>query len=725
MGTVTTSTTLQETGNFLSWPFWPVFGLDAVQRAAKKITIPNRWLAPDRGETLLQATTKTIEQLFRDGGSVGGSVGVLSGGKHDFLDIGARDSSSPAPPNEDTVYLVSSMTKPMLGLAIAVLVNDCRYNVRLDTPVKDLLPCLDGQTYLRHTLRELTVADLIDHRSEFLRTTNLWESPVGEIPWQSVEPIVSLLQHLPLSDKYINPGDFRHGRNYSNECFALAAAIIEKKTGLCWGRFVTERVLRPLDMRRTFVGVTAEQPKINYAGSYSVKVNGTLEALRSGVGQYRDLSYQAIYKYLSSEPLMPEPVEVFPTQASASAVTYEQTPIGAAAGMMSTSSDLLKFYEKFLEMYNFHHQSERTSQGLSEIERAMLTLQEYILDKATDPAWVYAGGWNITHVPWDTTSTSPKLRWPGADGDNARRLERALTEGLGLDAVSANQAWAFFQRDPSHPPSRPSPASPGQTLALYHGGNMTGATSFCLLHPATQTAVVVLCNTRGFLLDAANLAGMLLADCLISSPAPPAQAQAQAQDSHPGLGSTKDPQPGADEGAEYVRRQCDAARQIGLHIRAGYLSDVVRYELALQEGYHGPERTDAGRYAGCVGRYRLCAGVWAAVGVFADGDGDEGVEGKTLRFWMYERGFKYPLRVRKGRPWDGEADEVAMTFAMPMEELIPLGVGGSNRLAVEDFVLVFRNKDRKGRFGEFIWNFDREGVREGSDLGRLAWKRFE
>ncbi|KXX83065.1 Beta-lactamase [Madurella mycetomatis] len=621
-----------------------------------------------------------------------------------------------------------------LETPIAVLVNDHRYNVRFDTPVKELLPYLDRQLFLRHALRELTVADLLDHQSEFLRTTNLWESPVGEIPWQSIEPIVSLLRHLPLSDKYVDSADFRHGRNYSNECFALAAAIIEKKTGLCWGRFVTERVLKPLGMQRTYVGVAAEQPKTNYAGSYSVRVGGLLEGLRCGNGQYPGLSYQAIHKYFSGEPPVPELVEVAPSQVSAAAVTYEQTPIGAAAGMMSTASDLLKFYETFLEMYNVHHQGGRTSQELSEIELAMLTLQDYISNKAADPAWAYAGGWqvnsnsfirathplrNITHLPWDPMSTSPKVRWPGADGDNARRLERAMTEGLGLDPVSAGQAWAFFQQDHSLPRSGPYLSPPAQTLALYHGGNMTGATSFCLLHPATQTAVVVLCNTRGFLLDAANLVGMLLADCLISS----SVLKTQAQDCSPESASAERSQPAQDD--EHIRRKCDAARQIGQHIRAGYLYDVLRYEMALQEGYHPPEWTDADRYGGCVGRYRLCEGVWAVVGVFAEGNGGGDVEGKALRFWMYERGFKYPLRVKKGSPEGNDGDRITMTFAMPMDELIPLGVGGNNRLAVEDFVLVFRNRDGKGRFGEFAWNFDREGVQEGSDLNKLAWKRFE
>jgi hypothetical protein len=48
---------------------------------------------------------------------------------------------------------------------------------------------------------------------------------------------------------------------------------------------------------------------------------------------------------------------------------------------------------------------------------------------------------------------------------------------------------------------------------------------------------------------------------------------------------------------------------------------------------------------------------------------------------------------------------VKMAFASSMRELLPTGVGGSNRLIVEDFVVALRRREHS-RFQEFIWVFD-------------------
>jgi CubicO group peptidase (beta-lactamase class C family) len=372
---------------------WQLLHLDTIHRAVpeKMSRTFSHTIGREREEAILNETAETIKGLFRDGGNVGGSIGILSGGKQALLSIGTRDTSpSRLPPDDHTVYLISSMTKPILGLAMAVLVNDSRYNISFDTTVKEVLPRLERKSFLCHANRELTIGDLLDHNSEFLRTTNLWESPCGAVPWQTEDPIVSLLEHLSLNAKYSKPSSFAYGRNYSNECFALAAAIIERTTGMPWARFVKERVLQPLDMWFTFPDVTREeqQSQGNFAGTYSVRVDGTLRELREQIGEYKDLSYQTIHKYLEGWPHEPESIEVLPSQAS------RQTIMGAAAGIMSCVSDLLIFYKKFLAIYNLDEQTRKTAgHKLSEIERAMLTQQDYITSKATNFTCVYAGGW--------------------------------------------------------------------------------------------------------------------------------------------------------------------------------------------------------------------------------------------------------------------------------------------------------------------------------------------
>lgn len=55
---------------------------------------------------------------------------------------------------------------------------------------------------------------------------------------------------------------------------------------------------------------------------------------------------------------------------------------------------------------------------------------------------------------------------------------------------------------------------------------------------------------------------------------------------------------------------------------------------------------------------------------------------------LYGAGYAYLLRMSRGLIDD------EMTFASSMTELLPTGVGGTNRLKVEDFQLEFRRREK-------------------------------
>ncbi|KAK3987957.1 putative beta-lactamase [Cladorrhinum sp. PSN332] len=577
------------------------------------LLLPSGTSAPNSSVRLLpDAVIETIRQVFHDGGNLGGSVGILDADKCQLLNVGRRDVLHDDAPDEETIYLISSMTKPFLGVAIAILVNDEDNEISFGAPVKDIFPELIGRTLLSHDPgnKELTIAHLLAHQSEFIKTTNLWECPDGEVPWKTVDPIISLLRYLPQHDKYQQPGCFKHARNYSNECFALLAKLIKRVSGMPWGEFVTSKILEPPHMTRTFTGVTEFQSKQdNFAGTHSVNISETLNALQPQFGDR--VTYQDIISYLRLSPTTPEPISVQPSQASLTETSRAQNPLGAAA---------------------------------------MATLWSHILDRAEkDQGATYCGGWY-------------KSRWPGADGDNVRRLQSISASG---------DEWFFFQT--------PTTLRNETRLALHHGGNMIGATSFCFL-------TVVLCNTRGFLLGAANLIGMLLADALDRNLA--------------GAGMSE------------IMRHCLKLRALGRKITASYLLDLVGYEQELKREY--PHIARGFEFNKCVGRYQLVEEVFTDVIMAAQG---------MLLFWLYGSGFRYPLRVK--RVDTAEMDgELKVTFAMSMRELVPAGVGGNNRMNVKDFELVFRRKDEtSGKFGEFVWVFDRTGAPRSGDVSSFVWKR--
>ncbi|KAK3940467.1 beta-lactamase/transpeptidase-like protein [Diplogelasinospora grovesii] len=736
-------------------------------------------------------TKKTIDELFMSYGSAAGSIGILKDGKRHFLNVGAKEalgiSSAPeeGANDEHTAYLISSMTKPIIALAVGIMVSNRDYGVSLDTPVKDIITELKGKTFLRHARRELTIADLLDHRAEFIRCTNLWETPDGHIPWQTMDPVISLLKHLPPSEKFKRAEDFIHARNYSNEGFALAAAIIEKTTGMSWPKFVEEKVLDPLEMYETWPSMSDRQargqnqhhrvlapraqgrPPQQMAGSYSVLADRTIRALQADYPDEGRLGYAKIHKHVGSKAYYPPTYTKVPRCKAGWARdgTCKSTPIGAAAGMLSSVDDLLKLYAVLLQVFGATDDSGKSgmpnvvgtdddkqslllnrsrrelkqllecdpvgqSPSLREVYRGMATVKEHIYDMMqADETCAYAAGWNTIGLPWspehvvehaEKPHAVNQQRWPGADGDNARRFERAM-KALGKNDIEASREWRFFQESNSGSTANTSSSAlskldkgfrrdnnkqqPQQNLALYHGGNMVGATSFCMLLPTENMAVVVLCDTRGFFLDAANMTGMLLADCLFR-------------------GSLKND----------VEARCKLAREMARHIAASYLHDVLAYNWELsnryveaQTVYTTEEMTALGK--ACSGTYQLTEHVFVEVLLVTGLRPPSGAA--MLKIRLYGRGRAYVLRLAD--PSERFEDAISkgmitMCFAAHMDDaLLATGVGGNNRLHAREFMVTFRTAAARGgkddhQFPELVWDFERG--RTGPDpQGHFTFRR--
>src|SRR5438309_10642683 len=105
---------------------------------------------------------------------VGGAAWLAACG--DDIEVGVGGSltrDEPAPAGRDSIFRISSMTKPIVAVAALILVEECR--LRLEDPVDDLLPeladrkvlvdgggPLDGDTVPAH--RPITVHDVLTFR---------------------------------------------------------------------------------------------------------------------------------------------------------------------------------------------------------------------------------------------------------------------------------------------------------------------------------------------------------------------------------------------------------------------------------------------------------------------------------------------------------------------------------------------------------------------------------
>jgi hypothetical protein len=105
------------------------------------------------------------------------------------------------------------------------------------------------------------------------------------------------------------------------------------------------------------------------------------------------------------------------------------SPLTAAAGIMSTTLDRLIFY-KFIDIFHIpeYRKSGFGQLSLSDLERGMLLVQSHFQGMMKNGTCAYAAGWSTGMLPWDSIQTSPKPCWPGANGDNAKQLEKVARE---------------------------------------------------------------------------------------------------------------------------------------------------------------------------------------------------------------------------------------------------------------------------------------------------------
>ena len=168
---------------------------------------------------------------------------------------GVLEIGKPASANAHTRFAIGSTTKAMTTAALAMLVDEGK--VRWDGRVIDYLP--EFQLYDAYATRELTIRDLLTHRSGLAGTDLLWIR--GDLT--SAE----MFQRL----RYVRPASsFRSQWDYQNVVYSIAGAIVAKASGMSWDRFVRTRVFEPLGMSETEPLVADIIGKMNVATPHAL-----------------------------------------------------------------------------------------------------------------------------------------------------------------------------------------------------------------------------------------------------------------------------------------------------------------------------------------------------------------------------------------------------------------------------------------------------------------------
>jgi CubicO group peptidase (beta-lactamase class C family) len=208
-------------------------------------------------------------------GEVPGLVSVLSRRGEVAIDtIGVTAVGGDQPMRSDTIFRITSMTKPVTAVAAMILVEDCV--LRLDDPVDGLLPELADRRVLRRfdgplddtvpAGRPITLRDLLTFRLGL----GMVLAPPGTYPIQRAESELGLATFGPPKPATVHAPDewmrrlstlplmYQPGEQWLyNTGSHVLGVLIARASGQPLEAFLRERIFIPLGMKDTGFSVPA------------------------------------------------------------------------------------------------------------------------------------------------------------------------------------------------------------------------------------------------------------------------------------------------------------------------------------------------------------------------------------------------------------------------------------------------------------------------------------
>jgi CubicO group peptidase (beta-lactamase class C family) len=127
--------------------------------------------------------------------------------------------------------------------------------VNWDDHVIDYLP--DFQLYDPYMTREITIRDLLTHRTGLGNTDYLWS-------WMTISGDSALYKMREVKPTY----SLRSSFIYQNLMYLAAGKVIEKVSGISWESFLQKRIYDPLDMKETYAYYSRVKDKPNIAEAH-------------------------------------------------------------------------------------------------------------------------------------------------------------------------------------------------------------------------------------------------------------------------------------------------------------------------------------------------------------------------------------------------------------------------------------------------------------------------
>lgn len=194
-----------------------------------------------------QGFDEYVQQAMKDWEVPGLAIAIVKDDRVVFAKgYGVRELGGTAAVNEQTLFAIGSSSKAFTAATVAMLVDEGK--IKWDDPVTKYLPSF--QLFDPYSTRELTVRDLLTHRSGLERGDLIWYAS----PYDRNE----VLRRV----RFLKPSwSVRSRFGYQNIMFLAAGQIMPAVTGKEWDDVVRERIFVPLGMNssttsiRKFAGI--------------------------------------------------------------------------------------------------------------------------------------------------------------------------------------------------------------------------------------------------------------------------------------------------------------------------------------------------------------------------------------------------------------------------------------------------------------------------------------
>ncbi len=215
-------------------------------------------------ETPLNGLDDYVNRALKDWEVPGVAIAIIKNDKVVFAKgYGVRKIGDPTPVDEKTLFAIGSASKAFTAASVAMLADEGK--LKFDDPATKHLPGF--QLFDPYVTREITVRDLLCHRSGLERGDLLWYGTAYDRD--------EILRRV----RYLKPSwSFRSNFGYQNIMYLAAGQIVSRVSGKSWDEFIRERIFRPLGMGASSTSIQDLKSSTNVATPHA-KLDKKVEAI--------------------------------------------------------------------------------------------------------------------------------------------------------------------------------------------------------------------------------------------------------------------------------------------------------------------------------------------------------------------------------------------------------------------------------------------------------------